>query len=541
MNTPNDRRNDAPHSQSARTDSEETLDDEAAQEVTRPVGDALPAETIDAADLHATVAPQADWESDPEVVATVRSSGQRPMLQRFGDYELLAEIARGGMGVVYKARQTKLNRVVALKMILTGQLASKNEVQRFYIEAEAAANLEHPGIIPIYEIGEHAGHHFFSMAFVEGPSLADALRDGPLPPREAAETTRKIAEAIAYAHRQNVIHRDLKPANILIDSDGQPKITDFGLAKKTESEDGLTATGQILGTPSYMPPEQAAGQSDLVGECSDVYSIGAVLYALLAGRAPFQTASVIDTLQQVIDQDPVPPRRLNPVIHPDLETICLKCLCKVPEDRYRSAAALSDDLTHFLNGEPIDARASTVLSRTWSTVMAETRHTEVMAMWSQVWRWHAALVLVLFATTGLLQHFGASAPSVVAFWAVGLTSIVATVWHFRFRTGVGLTPIEKQLGQVWMMFGVTAILTGILNHQMELETLRLLPLVVLECGLTFCCMAAILGGSFYPLGIACFAVALFMPDNPAIGTAVFGVMLCVGLMIPAIKYEAQPE
>lgn len=177
-------------------------------------------------------------------------------VRHFGEYELIDEIARGAMGVVYQARQAKLNRIVALKMILAGQLASDEDVQRFYIEAEAAANLEHPGIVPIYEIGEHDGQHFFSMAFIEGESLADRVKEGPMPPREAAEITKKIAQAIAYAHEHKVIHRDLKPANILIDADGQPKVTDFGLAKNTEGDSGLTASGQILGTPAYMPPNR---------------------------------------------------------------------------------------------------------------------------------------------------------------------------------------------------------------------------------------------------------------------------------------------
>jgi serine/threonine protein kinase len=188
----------------------------------------------------------------------------------FGDYELLSEIARGGMGVVYKARQVNLNRLVALKMILAGQLASDEDVKRFYTEAEAAAALEHPGIVPIFEIGQHNDQHFFSMGFVDGGSLADKIKDGPLPSKEAATYTKKVAEAIAYAHSKGVIHRDLKPANILLDRNDEPKVTDFGLARRTESNSDLTRTGAVMGTPSYMPPEQAAGRTDQVGPLADV-------------------------------------------------------------------------------------------------------------------------------------------------------------------------------------------------------------------------------------------------------------------------------
>ena len=466
-----------------------------------------------------------------------QTDGSSQRVRYFGEYELIQEIARGGMGVVYKARQTKLNRIVALKMILAGQLASQADVQRFYIEAEAAANLEHPGIVPIYEIGEHDGQHFFSMGFIEGESLDARVKEGPLPPHEAADITKKIAEAIAYAHERKVIHRDLKPANILIDADGQPKVTDFGLAKNYEGDSGLTATGQVLGTPSYMPPEQAAGETDRVGPAADVYSIGGVLYALLTGRPPFETASVVDTLVAVLEQEPVPVCRLNAMIHVDLETICLKCLNKNQEFRYQSAKELALELNRFLIGEPIQAKASTLLSRTWSTVLSETRHTEVMAMWSRVWKWHAALLCLLFVMTNILQLNDSASGIVVALWIPGFASIIFVMWHFRFRKGVPLTPIEKQLGQVWMMFVVTAILTGAINHLMHLDTLKLLPLVVLECGLAFCCMAAILGGSFYPIGIACFAVAVIMTIAPTIGPAIFGVSFAIGLLVPSLKFS----
>ncbi|MEO1995803.1 MAG: protein kinase, partial [Planctomycetaceae bacterium] len=293
------------------------------------------------------------------------ASASEPGLRSFGDYELIQEIARGGMGVVYKARQTKLNRIVALKMILSGQLASSEDVQRFYVEAEAAASLEHPGIVPIHEIGEHDDQHFFSMGFIEGDSLDAQVKDGPLPAREAAAVLRQIAEAIRYAHERGVIHRDLKPANILIDASGQPKVTDFGLAKKTEGNSEMTGTGQILGTPGYMPPEQARGDIDNIGPAADTYALGAILYALLTGRPPFQSTTVMETLVAVLEQEPVAPRQLNPGLDPDLETICLKCLQKDIKRRYATTGALVDELDRYLNDEPILARPIGQLERTW--------------------------------------------------------------------------------------------------------------------------------------------------------------------------------
>lgn len=283
----------------------------------------------------------------------------------FGDYELLEEVARGGMGVVYKAKQVSLNRNVALKMILAGRLASESDVQRFHTEAEAAARLDHPGIVPVYEVGEHEGQHYFSMGYVEGQSLADKLNDGPLPPKEAAELAKQLAEAVVYAHEQGVIHRDLKPANVLLDNGGQPRITDFGLAKKMEVDSNLTGSGQILGTPSYMPPEQAGGKTQEVGPTADVYALGAVLYTMLTGRPPFQAANPMDTLLQVLEKEPVAVRQLDAGIPRDLETICLKCLQKQPPQRYSSAAELSEELGRFLRHEPIVARPISPAARVW--------------------------------------------------------------------------------------------------------------------------------------------------------------------------------
>jgi hypothetical protein len=304
-------------------------------------------------------------DSEATLQSTVRVAQSAPepirynpgqKLRYIGDYELLEEIARGGMGVVYRARQTSLNRIVAVKMILGGQLATEADVKRFHTEAEAAANLQHPNIVAIHETGEHEGKHYFSMDYVAGLDLAQALKAGPMPSVKAAELLRTIAEAVHYAHQRGTLHRDLKPQNVLMDAAGQPHITDFGLAKQMTGQSDLTQTGTVMGSPSYMPPEQATGKLAELGPPADVYSLGAILYQMLTGKGPFVGATPVDTLRQVIEQEPVAPSKINDQVPPDLETICLKCLEKKPEQRYSSARALSEELERYLKHEPILAR-----------------------------------------------------------------------------------------------------------------------------------------------------------------------------------------
>lgn len=301
-------------------------------------------------------------ESSPLDAPTVppeqeRDDAASPLPGRMvGDYELIREIARGGMGVVFLAKQTKLNRLVALKMVLGGESAGEGELTRFANEARAAAALDHPGIVPVYEVGSHGKCPYFSMGYVDGKSLAGILADGPLEPIHAAEIAKNVALAIAHAHAHKIIHRDLKPANILIDRAGSPKITDFGVCKLLASHSQITSHGELIGTPHYMPPEQAGTPDAVIAPASDVYSIGAVLYAMLTARPPFQAPSPIDVITQVVTKEPVPPSRLVSGVPEDLETITLKCLAKSPKDRYESAQALAEDLGRFINDEPILAK-----------------------------------------------------------------------------------------------------------------------------------------------------------------------------------------
>jgi len=290
--------------------------------------------------------------------------GQLP--RDFGPYELIREIGRGGMGVVYEARQKGLDRSVAVKMILAGHLASPELVRRFQAEAKAAARLRHSNIVHIHDVGQFHGQDFFAMEYIEGQSLAERIKQGPIGVNAAVRLVATVARAVEHLHQQGIVHRDLKPSNILIDADGQPYVTDFGLAKVFTGATDMTATGVIAGTPSYMAPEQASGRRAEISPATDVYSLGAILYELLTGSPPFHAESPLDTLMAVLSSDPSMPRTLNPHVPRGLELICLKCLSKEPCDRYESASALADELDRFARGEALAVRPPTLMQRFWS-------------------------------------------------------------------------------------------------------------------------------------------------------------------------------
>src|SRR5262249_48284855 len=294
---------------------------------------------------------------------TARPESAATMLGQLGDYELLEEIGRGGQGVVFRARQKSLNRTVALKVISLGQWASRAHLKRFRREALAAASLDHPGIVPIYEVGQSDGSCYFSMRFVEGGQLDQVIRRKPMSIRQAAEIIAKVARTVHHAHQHGILHRDIKPGNILLDAKDEPYLTDCGFARLVEAESTVTRTKEVMGTPSYMAPEQAAGNNDQLTMETDVYGLGAVLYQLLTSHPPFTADTTYETIRLLVETEPRKPRLLNPKIDRELSTICLKCLEKDPRRRYPSGLALAEDLEHWLKNEPINAKRSGIFAR----------------------------------------------------------------------------------------------------------------------------------------------------------------------------------
>jgi hypothetical protein len=372
------------------------------------------------------------------------------------------------MGVVYRARQTELNRLVALKVMLAGLHAGSQGLARFRTEAEAVARLQHPNIVQVYEVGEYQGHPFFSLELVEGGCLADRLDGTPLAPRRAAELVHTLARAVHVIHQRGVIHRDLKPGNVLLTADGVPKVTDFGLAKFLDAEVGQTQSGAILGTPSYMAPEQAAGGTRGVGPATDIYALGAILYELLTGRPPFRGPTPLDTVLQVVSDEPVAPRRLQRKVPRDLETICLKCLDKNPSRRYPSAEELANELNRFLRGEPVRVQRPSMFTLAWYWLRRPERMRAAgliqfwMAMFSATYSfvWLAGLstadldrTLVNGTIGGLWLALGA-----LGVW-VGLRTIAGRLWAILVGSAISLFVLYAELAPMlgWKDSGVRAV------------------------------------------------------------------------------------
>ena len=473
---------------------------------------------------------------DPSVAASAS--------QAFGDYELLEEIGRGGMGMVYKAHQRSLNRMVALKMILRGELATPEDRTRFRTEAQAAAHLEHPNIVPVYDAGEHEGQAYFSMRFIEGQTLAALLARGPMRPRDAARYLAVISRAVQYAHDHGILHRDLKPSNILIDRNDEPHITDFGLAKRVTGEAAAhyrTATGAIVGTPAYMAPEQVSNLRGTLSPLSDVYSLGVILYEMLTGRPPFQAPTPVDTLLLVLDQDPVRPRLLNPGVDADLEMICLKCIQKEADLRYASAAALAADLEAYMHGEALAVRSGRLAS-VFNRTFRATPHAAIMENFGLLWMWHSAVVLLMCGLTTALACGAIKNPLwYLLLWGGGLIVWACIFWQLRKRAGPVLF-IERQVAHVWGGAIAATIGVFVVEYLLGYEVLSLAPMLAVIAGITFAVKAGMLSGVFYIAAAAEFLTAAPMalrPIYPRYGILLFGLVTAVCFFVPGLKYYRQ--
>jgi hypothetical protein len=461
-----------------------------------------------------------------------------PLPRSFDRFELVEELGRGGMGVVYKAWDAELQRHVALKMILRGPHASPEDLARFRQEAKAAAGLTHPNIVPVYHVGESDGQAFFCLKFVAGPTLAQVVADGPLPQRQAAEILRDIARAVEHAHEHGVLHRDLKPSNVLLDEERKPLVTDFGLAKRFAGDPSITGTGAILGTPSYMAPEQAeaAGAS---GPASDVYSLGAILYELLTGRPPFLASSPVDTLLLVRSEEAVRPKLLNPNIDLDLELICRKCMEKDPTHRYRSAAALANDLDAFLQGEPVSARTSSIVYLV-TRFFRDTHNAPVLENWGVLWMWHSLVILLLCVVTGVLYRLGEERHlTYLLLWSVGLVVWGTIFWNLR-RRGGPVTFVEREIAHAWAAGVIASIGVFIIEVQLSLPVLKLTPILAIAAGMVFLVKAGTLSGGFYFAAAASFLIAAPMAMiGPPWSPVLFGVVSALTFFIPGMKYYRQ--
>ncbi len=498
------------------------------------------------------VSTSASWDNDLRAVDEGESTRDWPLRspaptlgsmnreRRFGDYELLEELGRGGMGVVALAREHGRDRVVALKRLLRGPDSTSQDLDRFRTETMAASRLAHPHIVPVFRVGEHEGQPFFTMQFIEGTTLARKLIAGPLSAPEAARLLIPVCRGVAHAHEHGVLHRDLKPSNILIDREGNPYVSDFGLAKRVDVASSLTPSGGIVGTPSYLPPEHAgrsdSGRRPAPAASGDVYGLGAILYHMLTGRPPFQASTPVETLLLALENDPVSPRALNPKVNRDLEMIVLKCLDKNPCMRYATAAALADDLEAFLRGDPVQAR-STSLPALASRLLGETHHATVLENWGLLWIYHSIALLVFFAATNWLYLRGVQErwPYVMIF-TIGLCGWAAIFWALR-RRGGPIRFVERQLAHIWGA-GVVAInLVFLVEWLLDLPVLKLAPMIAVTNGMLFMIKAGVLSGSYYIQAAVTFLAVFPMAAFPRFAPLIFGVTASACFFATGLKYR----
>lgn len=454
---------------------------------------------------------------------------------QMGDYLLHEELGRGGMGIVYRATRLNDGAEVALKMMLKGDFASEPELQRFKTEALAISRLTHPNIVPIYEIGEHQGRPYFCMKLVAGLTLAERLSRGPVPPRRAAQLLMEVSQAIDCAHDQGILHRDLKPSNVLLDDGGVPYVADFGLAKFERDLQGLTRSGAVLGTPSYIAPEQAAGVRGEVNQASDVYSLGAILYHMLTGRPPFLGATPMDTVLMVLEQDPMNPSVLNRRVDRSLEMIAMRCLQKPQDLRYASAGDLANDLSAYLRNESISAREGR-FGQVIGNLFRETHHAAVLENWGLLWMWHSLVLLVACIATNIMFLMEVQSPYYYwLMWVAGFGTWAAVFWRIRRRMGP-VTFVERQIAHVWGASMICVALLFPLEMKLGLPVLSLAPILSVVAGMTFVIKAGILSGSFYIQAVALFATAVLMAVFPKYALTMFGVVSAGCFFFSGLKY-----
>lgn len=450
--------------------------------------------------------------------------------QKVNDYEIIEMIGQGGMGIVLKAMQPNADRLVALKMISSTVLPQV--IERFHIEAKSAARLEHPHIVPVYDVGEYNGLPFFTMAYIDGQNLKETIHSQTMGNHAAAALLRTLAAAVSFAHERGILHRDLKPANVLIDSEGKPWLTDFGLAKRMDIDDSNTMTGQILGTASYISPEQLSDQFS-VGAPTDVYGLGGILYECLTGKAPFQDADILKVFEKVRTQAPVPPRELNSEIDPSLEAICLRCLEKDPGNRYLSAEALASDLERYLNGEPPLVAPPSIASAVHRVLRHRTTSDELSS--ARATRWHAIssslIHLAIFALIATNQHAGWLWLTITC----GVLMCSKVSWRFHFSRYWTLHPVERQ--SVIIMLAVNLSFLTLLwiygpgwTAPIELAWKTYPPLAIVY-GVSIICHGAIYSGKLLLLGLIYFPLAGLLAANPYWSPLVFGAATAIVLWI----------
>ncbi len=467
-------------------------------------------------------------------------------LQTLGSYELMTLLGRGGTGKVYKARHRESDDIVALKILSPHYLSDEHRLLRFYMEAEAASCLKHPSIVHIHKVDDERGYHYMVMDYVDGIELSELVEDEPLSADTAARIVMVIAEVMDYVHRQGILHRDLKPSNVMIDTKGKLWVTDFGIAKLQSGSSTVTTTGMLLGTPSYMPPEQVGGKSDSLGPTCDIYSLGAMLYEMLTMEPPFQGDSPYETLQMVLHNTPKLPREINQNIPKVLESICLKCLEKDPKNRYASSADLAADLKSFLSGNAVQASGGGLLRQALGPATASPAslcEPDVMERWGRILRWYALLWLSLCLASQLLLWGSVnSKTSLTLLWSCGGVALLSVFLSYRFYRLKALTSVERQaLGILCVFllgFGAFVMMQISLPgmHGSIHSRMQFISFGLFLSAIAFGCLCVVVDGSFLFLALALLGMPLVHLYWPHLFFLILGLLLAVGFYLPGQRF-----